>query len=130
MSARMKKVLWSVLAIVAIGLIVQLPGVRRCWTAFKAGAIGSDWIVVQFDMNGKPFNAWKYEGVSVTNETNSDGIYWTDPAEHLVHISGWYDRVQVSDKKFSEAARILGVDDSKITNGRYIVDQPPEVPRR
>ena len=80
---------------------------------------GADWIVVQYDMNCQPKMAWLLRGTGITNEGYSDGIYWYDPAGHLIHISGWYNRIQVKGEQFEAAAKLLGVDVNLIQNGKY-----------
>lgn len=76
-------------------------------------------MVVQFDTQGRPFNCWKMQGVSIDNEPHSDGVWWKDSAGHLIHISGWYNRVQVAGGNFTSAAQALGVDADRCTNGVY-----------
>jgi hypothetical protein len=76
-------------------------------------------LIVQFDMHGKPFNCWKLQNVPVENEPSSDGIYWQAQNGHLVHISGWYNRVQVRGSNFDGAARAVGVDLAQCGDGRY-----------
>ena len=94
-------------------------GISRGCSSWYAGAAGANWIIVQYGFDGKPINCWKLQNVSVSNEEGSDGIYWKDESGHLVHISGWYNRVQVSGNNFKEAAELVGVDLSKIKNGKY-----------
>jgi len=84
-----------------------------------ASAAGANWIIVQYNMNGQPLAAWKLTDVSVSNEQNSDGIYWKEGSGHLVHISGWYNRVQVAGNDYAGAAKLLGVDVDLIRNGKY-----------
>lgn len=60
--------------------------------------------------------------MSVANEDGTDGIYWQQDG-HLVHISGWYNRVQVDDDKFEAAAALLGVELARCTNGKYASPQ-------
>ena len=108
-----------VIAIVA-ACVLFIPGCNRTATSVWAGATGADWIVVQYSYDGSPINCWKLKGVSVSNETQSDGVYWKDENGHLIHIAGWYNRVQVSGGRFEEAAELLGVDAKKITNGKYL----------
>lgn len=95
-------------------------GLSRGCASCNAETFGSDWIVVQYNAYGEPMNAWKLEDVSISNEDKSDGIYWKDTnTGHLVHISGWYNRIQVNGRKFDEAASLVGIKIDHITNGKY-----------
>lgn len=81
--------------------------------------MGSDWIVVQFDQSGRPFNCWKLHGAAVDNNEGGN-VDWKDPANgHLVHITGWENRVQVQGGDFTSAAKLLGIDAAKCDNGIY-----------
>lgn len=117
----MKKSYWkTALTVVLLLMCVGCAGMQRGCSSFTAEQFGSDWIVVQYKCDGSPINAWKLKNVSITNESNSDGIYWVDDSTgHLVHISGWYNRVQVQGGRYEEAAKLLGVEISKVTNGKY-----------
>jgi hypothetical protein len=101
-------------------MLTGCAGVQRGCSSIWATQAGADWIVVQYGYNGDPINCWKLQNVSITNENSSDGIYWKEGSGHLVHIAGWYNRVQVSNGRYDEAAKLLGVDLSKIANGRYL----------
>lgn len=96
-------------------------GCMRGCSSWTAQSLGANWLVVQFGQNGTPFNCWQLHGVSIANEQQSDGIYWVDDTTgNLIHISGWYNRVQVSRfGSFDSAARQLGIDLNKCHNGRY-----------
>jgi hypothetical protein len=73
--------------------------------------MGADWVVVQLSAyDGKPIRCWELEGVSVTNEHNSDGIYWRDNTTgNLIHISGLYNRVMVVNGRWDAAYFQVGV---------------------
>jgi hypothetical protein len=115
----------TILSVWALTLALGCAGVQRGCSVFSAESFGSDWIVVQYDMNMKPKCAWKLYNTSITNESSSDGIYWLDASSgHLVHISGWYNRVQVKGHDFNVAAKLVGVDMSLIQNGVYPADSP------
>lgn len=112
-------------AFCALGLLLGCAGFDREWKSGCAEHLGSDWIIVQYAVDGHPFAAWKLVKTSVSNEKNSDGIYWADEQTgHLVHISGWYNRVQVQNGRFDEAAKLLGVDLNQIGNGKYPRENP------
>ncbi len=115
----MKKI---TLALVA-GAALALSGCaqfERGWNSWKATSFGSDWIVVQYATDGKPFMCWRLEGASVSSEENSDGIFWQDPAHgNAVHIAGWYNHVQVEGKNFANAAHQAGVDEALCKTGKY-----------
>lgn len=92
---------------------------RGC-SSCSAQSFGADWIIVQYRMDGVPMNCWKLEATSVSNEQQSDGIYWKEPSGHLVHIAGWYNRVQVQGKNFAGAAKSIGIDLDRCKEGRYV----------
>lgn len=101
-------------------LMTSCAGFNRGCASCNAGAFGSDWIVVQYKMDGTPINCWRLHDTSVSNEQQTDGIYWLDPeSNHLVHISGWYNRVQIKNANFESAAKLIGIDLNKCQNGRY-----------
>lgn len=94
-------------------LITACAGMSRSCAGCNAERFGADWIVAQYVLDGSVMRCWKLPRTSVANEAGSDGIYWQDLAGHLVHISGWYNRVQVSGGDWAGAAKALGVDLSK-----------------
>ena len=91
---------------------------RSC-SSCSAETFGSDWIVLQYGYDGKPINCWKLGNTSITNEAQSDGIYWKAPEGHLVHVSGWYNRVQVDHNDYAGAAKQLGIDLNACSEGAY-----------
>lgn len=101
-------------------MLTGCAGMQRGCSSFWATQAGADWIIVQYGFNGDPINCWKLQNVSVSNEQSSDGIYWKEGSGHLVHISGWYNRIQVDGGRYEEAAKLLGVELPKITNGKYV----------
>jgi hypothetical protein len=104
----------------ALVLVAGCAGWTRECSNFRASGFGADWVVVQFGLDGTPFSCWKLTNVGVDNEASSDGIFWKDSkAGHLVHISGWYNRVQVEGGDFATAAALLGVDVNRCVEGRY-----------
>lgn len=105
-------------------LLAGCAGLNRGCSVFGAENFGADWVVVQYDMQGHPYNCWKLENVSITNESGSDGIYWAEGTlGHLVHISGWYNRVQVHGGDYAGAAQLIGVDIRQCRNGHYPASQ-------
>lgn len=109
------------LGILAMVLVLGgCAGVQRSCSSIWAGATGSDWIIVQYGMSGEPFNCWTLRNTSVTNEDSSDGVYWLDRTKgHLVHVSGWYNRIQVDGGNWDHAANLIGVDYRKCGSGKY-----------
>lgn len=101
-------------------LVSGCAGFQRNCSSFNATTFGSDWIVTQNRVDGTPYLCWILRGTSISNEDKSDGIYWLDPQHgHLVHLAGWYDRVQVSSGNFQSAATLIGVDAAKCNDGKY-----------
>lgn len=104
-----------VLPVIFLSLFIGCTGITRGCSA--------DWIVVQYDMAMTPKACWILRNSSITNESGSDGIYWLDQESgNLVHISGWYNRVQVTRGRFEKAAQLIGVDLDLIKNGKYSSD--------
>jgi len=99
---RAKLVLWLM-------LLSGCAGLERDVASGCASNVGADWVIVQFDAYGKPFGCWALKDTSVSNEPASDGIYWLSPDGHLVHISGFYNRVQVARGRWNSAFRELGI---------------------
>ena len=97
-----------ILRFILLGL-VSCAGVERSCSACGAGAMGSDWVVVQYAMDGTPLRCWSLEDVSVANETNSDGIYWLSEGGNLVHLSGQYNMIQVQTGRWEQAYEELGL---------------------
>jgi hypothetical protein len=106
---------------------VGCAGMDRGCASCSAESFGADWVIVQYRNDGKPIACWKLRGSSVSNETHSDGIYWKDQANHLVHISGWYNRVQVANGDYASAAASVGVNADDCTSGVYAPKQPSGV---
>lgn len=105
--------------IVGLFLLFGCASTERSCAAGCANDLGADWVIVQFGMDGKPFNCWKLRNVSVANEESSDGIYWFNDDNDLVHISGWYNMVQVNGGNYDRAAKSLGVEAHLCKNGAY-----------
>lgn len=108
--------------VVLIGFLVMssaCAAMQKSCSQAGASTFGSDWIVVQFDQSGHPFNCWKLRG-AVVESSGGGNVDWKDTATgHLVHITGWENRVQVSNGDFASAARLLAVDDALCADGHY-----------
>ncbi len=100
-------------------LLLGCAGWSRDCSSSCASNFGGDWIIAQYRFDGTPINCWELRNTPVTNEGQTDGIFWQDKGGHLVHISGWYNRVQVQGERWEEAAATLGVDDTRCKNGVY-----------
>lgn len=107
--------------------LLGCAGLQRDCSSCNAGSFGADWVVVQYRFDGTPINCWKLQNVGISNEEHSDGIFWQDPSGHLVHISGWYNRVQVNGGNFDAAATAIGVEMARCQNGTYkpLASTPP-----
>lgn len=98
---------WAFLAVV---LLAGCASMSRDCSNMGATSFGADWVVVQTDLNGHAFRCWELHGAAITNEGNSDGIWWEDPqSRNLVHISGSYTRVQVINGSWESAFRAVGL---------------------
>jgi hypothetical protein len=100
-------------------LLCGCAGLSRDLQSCGASSFGSDWLVLQYGYDGKPINCWKLQTTAISNEERSDGIYWKSPSGHLVHISGWYNRVQVDHNDYEGAAKQLGVSLASCGEGAY-----------
>jgi len=90
-------------------LLTGCAGMERDCSSMGASSFGADWVITQMDTRGRPFRCWALRNTSVTNEPQSDGIYWQSPDGQLVHISGNYNRVQVVSGHWAAAYRELGL---------------------
>jgi len=98
---------WST---VALALLVGCARMTRdCASSLTQTEIGN-WVVVQTRMDGSAFRCWQLWGVSISNEPNSDGIFWQESVTgNLVHISNLYNRVQVVNNHWDRAFAELGL---------------------
>lgn len=94
-------------------LVAGCAGTMRKCSSDWAEVAGADWLIVQYKYDGTSLRCWKLPNTSVANEENSDGVYWKSPDGHLIHLSGWYSRVQVAGGNFDGAAREIGVEGCK-----------------
>lgn len=108
------------LLLLVLVLVSACVGVERGCSSCMARNMGSDWIVVQYRLDGSPLNCWRLENAWVANEAASDGIFWRSPEGHLVHLAGHYNCVQVTRGDFVEAAKELGIDPALCPGGRYL----------
>ena len=100
-------------------LLCSCAGFNRNCYSYSAGAFGSNWIIVQYRIDGSPINCWQLRDVSIPNEPGSDEIYWFGTSSrNLVHITGWYNRVQVVNNQFKSAVDLIGIDLTRCQNGR------------
>lgn len=95
--------------ILPLFLLIGCAGMQRDCASCVAEQGGADWVIVQMDLNGRPYRCWALRNVSVTNEPHSDGIYWEGSGGNLVHISGHYNRVQVVNGRWETAYREVGM---------------------
>lgn len=91
-------------------LLTGCAGFQRSCSSGIARSFGADWLIVQYNYSGEQLHCWRLVDRSVANESTSDGIYWTSSSGHLVHIGGWYMRVQVSGGDFEGAAAENGIE--------------------
>lgn len=106
----MRQIANSFLLILFIVVLPGCAGVQRELSSCSAGMEGADWVVVQYTFDGHPFRCWELHGASVVNEASSDGIYWTNPStNNLVHISGIYNRVQVTNDNWDKGFQEVGL---------------------
>lgn len=99
--------------LILTALLLGCAGTARSCSATWAERAGANWVVVQYDAFGRPFRCWALQGVSIANESGSDGIYWEGPDGNLVHITNSYNRVQVSSRRWAEAYTSLGITEER-----------------
>ena len=75
-------------------------GISRSWSNYQANWGGSDWLVVQYAQDGSVIATWELHDQAMGSEQNSDGIFFTDNDGNVVHLSGHYVYVQVTDGKW------------------------------
>jgi len=103
----------------ALLLLAGCAGWERDCNSGVANSFGGDWIVLQYGFDGTPINCWKLSNTAISNEEHTDGIFWMNPDGNLVHISGWYNRVQVHGQAWHPAADTLGIKLDLCTGGKY-----------
>lgn len=103
--------------------ITGCAGWNKTCSQVGASNFGSNWIVAQYDMSGRPFHCWKLQNVSLKSGQGGN-VDWqeTSGSNHLVYITGWENRVQVNRGDWTGAGRIIGVDADKCGNGVYPKD--------
>lgn len=112
-------------------LLMGCAGMERECSSMSASNFGADWVITQMDTRGRPFRCWALRNTSITNERQSDGIYWQEPGGQLVHISGGYNRVQVVNSNWTAAYAELGLTRAtckQIAGARYIPGQDYDFP--
>ena len=101
--------------------LVGCAGLQKDCASCEAENFGGDWIIVQYAYDGHPINCWNERGASISNEKASDGIFWTHKG-NLIHISGWYNRVQVYGGNYVDAEKSLNIDLTRCVGGAYKSD--------
>lgn len=109
-------------AFAALLALTGCASIERDCSSCNASNFGSDWIVLQYGMDGRLINCWELRNTAIDNEYQADGIYWQEQSGHLVHIGGWYNRVQVTNNDWAGAAKAVGVEDSRCKDGAYVTD--------
>lgn len=97
--------IWVFVAFLSTGCAGTM---RKCDMACSS-EMGANWLVVQRDNAGKTVRCWKLYDVSIGDSAEVDGIYWQAVDGSIVHITGWFDRVQV-ESSWDKAAALLDVD--------------------
>lgn len=100
MDSELKKIFGMLAIIICIigvifFLIIGPKGCDRQISSWSADAYGSDWLVIQYSQDGSIINHWELKDKSIGSETNSDGIYFTDNEDNVVHLSGHYVYIQI-----------------------------------
>lgn len=98
MSSDAKKITFSIFGFLAFIVVIVFVtagpvGIQNQFTAWKASAYGSDWLVIQYTGMGEVQNHWELKNAAIHSESHSDGIYFTTP-HGVVHLSGHYIYIQ------------------------------------
>ena len=102
---------------------VGCAGTGKACSQMGASAFGSDWIIVQYRQDGTAFHCWKVRDAAVDSGQGGN-IDWKDrQTGHLMHITGWENRIQVAGGDFETAGRLVGVDSNLCGNGIYPVKE-------
>lgn len=110
-------------------LLLGCAGFNRSCSSCSAEQFGSDWIVVQYNLSGKPFRCWSLANTSIANEEASDGIYWVSPHANLVHISGLYNRIQIENGRWQEGYEEVGLSKElcdQIQHKKFVLEEPKQ----
>lgn len=85
----------GIIVFIALILFITIgpAGIVNKWSAWKASAYGSDWLVVQYAQDGTIITSWELKNSAIHSESQSDGIYFTH-AGSVKHLSGHYIYVQ------------------------------------
>ena len=89
--------------VVLLAVVIGPKGCVREIKSWKADAYGSDWLVVQYAMDGSVIHTWELKNKSVGSESSSDGIFFPDNKGNIAHLSGHYVYVQVMNGDFDSA---------------------------
>lgn len=109
----MRKSFLVIASVVSLFSLTSCKGYDRQMAVANADNYGADWIVAQDSYDGHVYRCWKLHDTSVATEEHSEGIHWLDNSGHIVHISGWYNRVSVSNSNWEDAAKQIDVDLTK-----------------
>lgn len=87
-------------------------GFSRDCASCKAESFGTDWIVVQTDMDGRAYRCWELHNTSVTSDEHT--VYWM--GDHgLVHLEAAFDAVQVTADDWDGGFAELGLTEATCT---------------
>jgi hypothetical protein len=82
-------------------------GIKTGFSGWKASAYGSDWMVVQYAQSGCVITSWVLKNEAIQNESSSDGIFFVNEDDEVVHLSGHY--VYIQNPQAHTAADLLRV---------------------
>lgn len=87
----------GIIFVIVLFFLIGPATCSRHISSWKANSYGSDWLVIQYAQDGSIINNWELKGKSIGNEHGSDGIFFTDNFGNVVHLSGHYLYIQVTD---------------------------------
>ena len=92
---KVKEMLIAGVIFVLLVTLVPFKGCANRFYSWKAEEYGADWLVIQYSATGTPINIWELQNKAIKSESRSDGIFFLDNDNNVVHLSGHYMYIQV-----------------------------------
>lgn len=111
-----------------VGAVIAVV-ITGCATfGYSSGTYGPDSMVVQYTEDGRPSHCWKLRSTQLRVLGNGT-LEWIDlSTRNTVHVTGRTSHVKVEYGNFDGAAKILGVEAARCTDGVYTPYGVPPLP--